>query len=43
MFACVALPAEGYATVVKLLEVHVPVGSDEQASNFSVLETKKRI
>lgn len=42
LFALVALPAESYTTIVKLLEVHVPVGSDEQENNFSVLDNKKK-
>lgn len=33
MFAFVVLPAGGNSTVVKLLEVHVPVDSDEQENN----------
>lgn len=36
----VALPTEGSTTVVKFLEVHVLVGSDEQENNFSVLASE---
>lgn len=41
VFAFAVLPAGGYTTVVKLLEVLAPVGSDEQENDCSVLDNKE--
>lgn len=41
VFAFVVLPVDGYTTVVKLLKVRAPVGSDEQENDFSVLDNKE--
>lgn len=35
------LPAKGYTTVVKLLEVLAPIGSDEQENDFSFLDNNE--
>lgn len=42
VFAFVVLPTDGYTTVVKLLEVHAPVGSDEHESDSSLLDNKEK-
>lgn len=41
LFAFVMLPAKGYTTVVKLLEVLAPIDSNEQENDFSVLDNKE--